>query len=239
MAIQMTGGTDRHLYTTSTNFLSSTDSFSISVWINAVWNGGTRLSYVGMYNGTVSSGTTTGLQIGTSGTTVGSVECWTYGGTVMVVSGANTMTPYNNQWVMITYTYDGTTHRIYRNGTLLNSSNTAQNPGTFTQIYINGYPPTGTTSETATYQVDTYSYYNRALSQPEIQTMYESYGNRHAISYGVLAAYDFDELAQGATVTGVVDISGNGNTILNTGAGTPITYTYTGTVASSNLRRVL
>lgn len=103
---------------------------------------------------------------------------------------------------------------------------------------VNGYTAPGTTSETATYQVDTYAYYNRTLSQPEIQTMYESYGNRHAISYGVIAAYDFDELAQGSTVTGVVDISGNGNTMLNTGAGTAITYTYTGTVASSNLRRV-
>ena len=52
------------------------------------------------------------------------------------------------------------------------------------------------------------------------------------------ARYDFDELAQGSTVSSVVDISGNGNTMLNTGTGTAITYTYTGTVANSNLRMV-
>lgn len=237
MAIQMTGTTDRHLYTTSTNFLASTVPYSISVWINAVWNGGARLSYVGMYNGTISAGTTTGLQIGT-GAGAGEVTCWTYGGATLVASANGAMTPYNNTWVMITYTYDGTNHRVYRNETLLNSATTAQNPGTFTQIYINGYPPAGTSNETGTYRVDSYNYYGRTLTQQEIQTIYESRGNRHAITYNQIAAYDFDELSQGSTVTGVVDISGNGNTMINTGAGTAITYTYTETVSSSNLRPV-
>lgn len=234
MAIQMTGGTDRHLYTTSTNFINSTDPCSISVWINAVWSGGTRLSFVGMYNGTVTAGTTTGLQIGTG--TAGQVVCWTYGGTTMVTSATSAMTPFNNTWVLITYTYDGTTHRVYRNDTLLGTGTAAQNPGQFTQIYINGYPPTGTTAETATYQIDTYSYYNRELSQPEIATIYQAYGNRHGITQGLLASYDFDEAPPGTTVTNVVDTSGNGNSMLNTGAGTAITYTYANTVASSNLR---
>jgi len=237
MAIQMTGVTDRHLYTVSTNFLASTVPYSISVWINAVWNGGTRLSFVGMYDGTITTGTTTGLQIGT-GAGAGEVTCWTYGGTAMVTSANGVMTPYNNTWVMITYTYDGTTHRVYRNETLLGTATTAQNPGIFTQVYINGYPPTGSTSETATYQVDTYGYYNRTLSDLEIQTMYYSYGSRHAITYGQIACYDFDEGIQGSTVTGVVDITGNGNILLNSGAGTAITYAYTGNIACSNLRPV-
>lgn len=181
---------------------------------------------------------TAGQVLTTNGAGAGEVTCWTYGGATMVASANGVMTPYNNTWVMITYTYDGTNHRVYRNETLLNSATTAQNPGTFTQIYINGYPPTGTTSETATYQVDSYNYYGRTLTQPEIQTIYESRGNRHAITYNQIAAYDFDELSQGSTVTGVIDISGNGNTMINTGAGTAITYTYTGTVSSSNLRPV-
>lgn len=237
MAIQMTGATNRHLYTVSTNFLQSTVPYSITVWVNAVWNGGTRLSLVGMYNGTITTGTTTGLQIGT-GTGAGEVSCWTYGGTIMVQSANAAMTPYNNTWVLITYTYDGTNHRLYRNNTLLNTATVAQNPGTFTQIYINGYPPTGTTNETATYQVDSYAYYGRTLSIDEITTIYNSLGTRHAIVDGLIARYDFDELSQGSTVTDVIDISGNGNTMLNTGAGTPITYTYINTTANSNLRMV-
>lgn len=237
MAIQMTGATDRHLYTISTNFLASTVPYSISVWINAVWNGGARLSFVGMYNGTITAGTTTGLQIGT-GAGAGEVSCWTYGGEVMVESADAVMTPFNNTWVLITYTYDGTNHRVYRDNTLLNTATTAQTPGTFTQIYINGFPPTGTTSETATYQLDAYAYYGRTLSIDEITTIYNSRGIRHGIVDNLIARYDFDELPQGNTVTGVVDISGNNNTMLNTGAGTAITYAYAGTIANSNLRMV-
>jgi hypothetical protein len=238
MAVQITGATDRHLYTASSNFLQSTVPYSISVWINAVWNGGTRLSFVGMYNGGLTTPTpTTGLQIGTSAG-AGEVSCWTYGGTVLVQSANAVMTPYNNTWVLLTYTYDGTNHRIYRNNTLLNTATVAQNPGTFTQIYINGYPPAGTTNETATYKVDAYAYYGRELSIDEITTIYNASGTRHGIVDSLLARYDFDELSQGSTVTGVVDISGNGNTILNSGAGTAITYTYTNTTANSNLRMV-
>lgn len=237
MAIQMTGPTDRHLYSTSTNFTASTDPFSITVWINAVWNGGTRLSFVGMYNGTITAGTTTGLQIGT-GAGNGEVSCWTYGGAIMVESADAVMTPFNNTWVLISYTYDGTTHRVYRNETLLATAITAQLPGTFTQVYINGFPPTGSASETATYQVDSYAYYGRTLAASEITSIYNALGNRNGIVFGQLARYDFDELAQGATVTNVVDISGSGNNMLNTGAGTAITYTYTNTIANSNLRPV-
>lgn len=237
MAIQMTGGTDRHLYSTSTNFTASTVPFSITVWINAVWNGGTRLSFVGMYNGTVTSGTTTGLQIGTA-TGAGEVTCWTYGGGTLVTSAGGAMTPFNNTWALLTYTYDGTNHRIYRNDTLLATNVAAQISGTFTQVYINGYPPTGSTAETATYQVDSYAYYNRTLDINEITSIYNALGTRHGIVYGLLARYDFDELAQGATVVSVADVSGNNNTMINTGAGTPITYTYTNTIANSNLRPV-
>jgi hypothetical protein len=238
MAIQVTGATDRHLYTVSSNFSASTVPYSITVWINAVWNGGARLSYVGMYNGGVVTPTpTTGLQIGTS-TGAGEVSCWTYGGTILVQSATAAMTPYNNTWILVTYTYDGTSHKIYRNNTLLNTTTTSVVAGTFTQIYINGYPPTGTTSETATYAVDAYAYYNRTLDIDEITTIYNSQGTRHGITYGLLARYDFDELAQGTTVTGAADVSGNGNTMINTGAGTAITYTYTNTIANSNLRPV-
>lgn len=239
MAIQMTGGTDRHLYTVSPNFLSSTAPYSITVWINAVWNGGSRLSFVGMYDGgLVTPAPTTGLQIG-AGSGAGEVSCWTYGGTVLVESAVAAMTPFNNTWILITYTYDGTTHRVYRNNTLLASSAAIDPvPGVFTQIYINGYPPAGSISETATYQVDAYAYYGRTLPLEEITTIYNSTGTRHGIVDRLIARYDFDELAQGATVSGVVDVSGNGNTMLNSGAGTPITYTYTNTTANSNLRMV-
>lgn len=238
MAILTGATTDRHLYCTGTNFSSSDSSYSISVWINAIWSSGTTFSFVGMYDGaTPPTGTpTTGLQIGTRGAG-GIVSCWTYGGTVLVQSGA-VMTPYDNTWCMITYTFDGTTHSLYRNETLLATATTAVVVGTFTQVYINGYPPTGSTNETTSFSVDSYSYYGKTLSLAEIQTIYNAAGARHGITNNLLARYEFDELAQGATVTGVLDMTGNGNTLNNTGAGIAITYNYPGTYANSNLRPV-
>lgn len=234
MAIQ-TNSSDSHLYSVSTDFLASNVPYSISVWINAIWNGGNRLSFVGMYDGTVTGGTTTGLQIGTS-TGAGELSCWTYGGTLMVNSSTGVMTPYNNTWVFVVYTYDGTTHRIYLNDVLLNSSTTTPVTGTFTQVYINGYPPTGTANETSSFEIDTYAYYGRTLSQPEIQTMYNCRGFRHGIVYSQIARYEFEELADGSTATNVVDVSDNGNNLINTGSGSPLTYVSAGTVATSNLR---
>lgn len=236
MAIQCTNS-DRHLYTISSNFLPSNVPYSISVWINGIWSGGSVLSFVGMYDGTITTpAPTTGLQIGSRG--VGQATVWTYGGTILAQSASGTMTPFDNVWCLITYTFDGSTHRIYRNDSLIATGNTPVVPGTFTQIYINGYPPTGTANECSTHRVDGYAYYNRQLSLEEITTIYNSFGTRHGIVDGLLARYDFDELAAGATVSLVADISGNGNTMINTGAGTPITYLYDGTVSNSNLRPV-
>lgn len=238
MAIQMTGTTDRHLYSNSTNFIQSDVPYSITVWINAIWNGGTRLSYVGMYDGGLVTPTpTTGLQIGT-GAGNGELSCWTYGGSVLVESADTVMTPFNNTWVLVTYTYDGTTHRVYRDTTLLGTSTTSPVTGTFTQVYINGYPPAGSSSETGTYRVDAYAYYSRQLSIDEISSIYNARGTRHGIVDGLLARYDFDELPEGAIVTSVADVSGNNNTMINSGAGTPITYSYANGVANSNLRPV-
>lgn len=237
MAIQCVVS-DRHLYTVSSNFLASNVPYSITVWINGVWSSGATLSFVGLYDGTITTPVpTTGLQIGARGSP-GQAVVWTYGGTILAQSAAGEMTPFDNIWCLITYTFDGSTHRIYRDDTLIATSTTAVVVGTFTQIYVNGYPPTGTTNECSTHKVDAYAYYGRQLSIDEITTIYNARGTRHGIVDGLIARYDFDELPESTTVTSVADVSGSGNTLLDTGAGTPITYTYADTTASSNLRMV-
>lgn len=232
----LTTATDRHLYSVSSNFTASTSPFSISVWINAVWNGGTTISMVGMYDGTTVITPTTGLQIGITAATVGAVACWTYGGGIMVQSSANAMTTYNNTWVNVTYTYDGTTHLIYANGVQLGTGTASQLPGTFTQVYINGYPPAGNANECAVFGVDMYTYFSRTLSANEVLTIYNAAGQRHGIVNGQLAKYEFDELGQGVTVVNVADLTGNGNTLSVIGAGSAITYSYTNSYADSNIR---
>lgn len=237
MAVQCSVA-DRHLYSVSTDFLRSTVPFSITVWIKALWSNGSIYSLVGMYDGglTGSPATTTGVQLGSRGT--GRATAWTYGGTILVQSDIGDMSSYDDVWVLVTYTFDGTTHRLYRNETLIGTGTTTPVDGKFTQVYINGYPPTGNAAETASYQVDSYAYYGRTLAAEEITTIYNCFGTRHGISNGLIARYDFDESAAGQTVTSVADVSGNNNSLQSAGSGTAITYVYEGCVANSNLRPV-
>jgi len=235
MAI-LTTATDKHLYSVSTNFTTSEVPFSITVWINAVWNSGATVSMVGMYDGTTVVTPTTGLQIGTTAGNLGGLSIWGYGGTTMVESTPGAMTAYNNIWVNVTYTYNGTTHIAYVSGVQIATGTTAQVPGTFTQVYINGYPPAGNASECAAFGVDMYAYFDRTLSANEVLTIYNAAGARHGIVYGKLARYEFDESAQGATVVNVPDLSGNGNNLSAIGSGSAITYSYTNSYADSNIR---
>jgi hypothetical protein len=238
MAISLTAA-DSHLYCIGSGFKQSIDSYTINVWINANWNSGTTYSFVGMYDGgVVTPLPTTGLQIGTRGG-AGEVSAWTYGGTVLVGSTAGVMTAFTGKWAMITYSFDGTNHRLYVNGVQTATATGNTVTGTFTQIYINGFPPTGATTETSAYSVDAYSYYGRTLSANEILTMYNSGGTRHGIEFGELATYEFDEKSEGTTATSIVDLTGRGNTLIPTGAVNTVTHTYVGTYANSNTRPVL
>jgi hypothetical protein len=238
MAIAMTSA-DSHMYCVGSNFKRSIDPYTINVWINANWNGATVYSFVGMYDGaTVTSTPTTGLQIG-SRNGAGDVVAWTYGGTVLVGSANGVMTAFSNKWAMVTYTFDGTNHRLYVNGVQTATATGNTVTGTFTQVYINGYPPTGNTAETSAYSIDAYEYYGRTLPADEVLTLYNAAGTRHGIEYSAIVSYEFDEKSEGSAATSVVDLTGHGNTLIPTGAVNTITHTYIGTVANSNTRPVL
>jgi hypothetical protein len=227
------------MYCVGSGFKRSIDPYTINVWINANWNSGTVFSFVGMYDGVPNTGTpTTGLQIG-SRNGLGDVVAWTYGGTPLVGSANGVMTAFSGKWAMISYTFDGTNHRLYVNGVQTATATGGTVTGTFTQVYLNGYPPTGSTAETSVYSVDAYSYYGRTLSPDEILTMYNSGGTRHGIEFGEIATYEFDEKGEGVAATSIVDLTGHGNTLVPSGVVNTITHTYIGTYANSNTRPVL
>lgn len=211
-------------------------SFSISVWIKADWGSTSnvrgRRSFVGLYG--PSPAPTSALQIGAS-VGNGDICAWTWGGGLIASSPADFMVPYNNQWINVGYTYDGTNHLSYLNGQFLGATTTAQLAGNLQMVCINGYP-TGGAGETDTHEVDSYSLYNRVLSAGEMQTIYSAFGGRHGIIQGQIAGYEFDEGIQGATASAVLDVSGRGSTLLLVGAGTTPKYTYVDTVANSLLR---
>jgi len=230
---------DIHLRSSKAMGLSARTPFSITAWIKADWNAGSARSMVGIYGPSTDTPLgppQTAIQLGSYNGN-GDLRCWTWGGGSMVNTAAGVMTPYSNIWVFIAYTFDGTNHRVYVNGSLNASATTVQAAGFLNQVYINGYP-SGGSEEVGTYEVDQYALYRRTLSAGEIQTMNFAGGARHGIMKDLICRYEFDELAQGANTSSVIDMSGNGHTLTSVGVGTPMTYTYASTFANTNIRPV-
>jgi hypothetical protein len=235
MAVQFTANGDSLANATNaTVFQNALTACSVSVWINADWQGaaGTR-SYVGMYN----SAGGTAIQIGTK-TSNGQIDVWTWGGSILVSSTGITVP--SGTWVHVTYTFDGTSHRLYINGVLNNTTTQTNNPqlaGSFNMVSLNGYT-SGGVSETGTFQVDTYDYYNRMLSADEVQTIYSAAGNRHGIVYGCVVRYEFDEGISGNTIGIIYNqtaYDGAVSNLISNSARTP-TVTYSPGYVSGNLR---
>ena len=238
MAIQTTS-TDIHLRSSQATGLLSTTPCSVVTWINAVWNSGSRTSYVGIYGPATDTPLATPVTAVQIGASTGNYDlvCWTWGGGTLVGTATGTMTGYNNIWTFIAYTYDGINHVLYRDGVQLATTTNAQIAGYLNQIYINGYPG-GTTAETGSFLVDQYRLYRRALLPEEILTIYKAGGARHGIVNGSMCKCEFGEGAEASSVTTVVDLSGNGNNLTTTGAGTAMSYIYAGTYANTNIRMV-
>lgn len=230
---------DIHLRSSLAMGLSATSPFSITTWLNANWSAGGRRSLVGIYGpptDTPLAPPVTAVQIGTS-TGAGELSFWTWGGAILTGTATNFMNAFNGVWTFIAYTFDGTTHRGYRNGVQVSSSTTTQQAGFLNQVYINGFPGGGT-SEVSDHQVDQYALFRRTLSADEILSMFNASGARHGIRLSQICRYEFDEAAQGSTATLVRDLSGNEHTLTPVGAGSPIIYSYTNTFANSNIRPV-
>lgn len=232
MAVQFSTSGDS--LANSTGFsVQSTSPQSITVWINALWDGAVKVSsMVGMYN---NPGGTAAIQIGAK-VANGQCDVWSWGGgTILSTTG---VTIPSNVWVNITYTFDGATARLYYNGVLNNSAAYTPAAIVFNQVFLNGYIG-GATNETATFQLDTYEYFTRALSAYEVQTIYTTRGNRHGIVYGELLRYEFDEGAAGSTVVAVPDQGPQAGTLNNSlvsnSPRTPL-VTYSAAAASNNLR---
>jgi hypothetical protein len=182
----------------ASNLPNTTGAVTMCCWINSLdWTTGTK-SIIGMYDGILSTANTA-IQIGSRTGTTG-VVVWTWGGAILITSGANAaLQP--NVWVHVTYTCTAIsggqqTHRIYLNGLLVNTvTNSVQVAGVLTQTFVNGYPqPFASYSlETSTTQVDDLYVYNRILSDDEILTVYNTRGLRDGIVTGLVARYKFNE----------------------------------------------
>ena len=124
---------------------------------------------------------------------------------------ASDLTPsitLENEWFFATATYDGTTQKLYINGSQVDSVATSQTISTTTDAiigmasYVDSNYFNGNLANVAIW--------NRALSSDEINSvMWKSYeGLEGAESNGLQAWYSLDDISG----TSVPDSSGNGNT---------------------------
>jgi len=117
-------GTDDSVDSTTNLDLSSTD-FTVDVWI--------RPNNVTGYKGIWQSGTSTTMQ----SYLLGNAVYWSVNPSTIITTA---VTVNANEWTMLSYERQGTTHRIYKNGTLEDTATTGnkQDNGLFT-IGKNGF----------------------------------------------------------------------------------------------------
>lgn len=223
---------------------------------------GNVLTVTGVTSGTIAvgrgiSGTNVanGTQIVAFGTGAGGTGTYIVSPSQTAASGTvngRWISPINT-WVHFAYTCTTSTngvgvvgpqtHSVYINGILNNAlTNSAQaNVGVATMVYLNGYPVVaGTTgSESNTTAVDDVYYFNRTLSAAEVQTIYQTYGQRDGITHGLVARYNFNESNSGASVSSCRDFSGNGNTLNLITVGTGVAPVYIVDYAHQDTRPVM
>jgi len=127
--------------------------------------------------------------------TTGNVGVWKYGGTVLVSAAA----PSANAWHHYAYTFDGTTHRIYIDGTQVATSTTA--PNTASPAELNFGRWAGGNTNLSGY-LDAVQIYNRALSASEVTNL--------SLAGGLMGRWTFDE-GSGSTTSDTTGIGGTGS----------------------------
>ena len=122
-------------------------------------------------------------------------------------SDLTTSNSYGNQWVYIVGTYDGTTQKLYVDGSLDQSATTSQT------ISVSSDSKIGSQNDTIQNWMDgnlaNVAIWNRALSSDEINSvMWKSYdGLTPSETSGLQAWYSLDDISGSS----VPDSSGNGN----------------------------
>lgn len=100
------------------------------------------------------------LQCGIRSSTI---MCWKNGGTELV----NATTPTANQWHHVGYTFDGTNHSLYVNGSLQETSTVAADTGTATNVEI-GYNGDSTSEDWENGEIDEVKLFDYQLSPEQI-----------------------------------------------------------------------
>lgn len=200
--------------------VNSSSSYSLCGWVYVptTWPTST-ISMFGVY---MTATTTTAIQFGTRAALPGDIVLWTWGGgTVVSTNGLFTFSA--NTWYHLGYTFNGTTHSVYVNGVLINTSVTVPLAGTLDIPYINGYIGGGA-SESGNFLVDDILFLSRSISGNEMMTIYKAFGLQHGIVLNSIAMYEMQEGSVNSNVLLIKDVSNSGASLSPIGTGTTPIY---------------
>jgi hypothetical protein len=164
-ALSFDGGDDQLYKQNATGLPANNAPQSIVAWIYHT-RGNVVESILGLVNHSMSSG----IQLGSRGNNRFSV--WMWGGTVLF-SDPNPLSL--NVWTHWVYTFDGTTHRLYRNGSLVATSTTEPQTGVPSLLIVSGWTPNAPYELFRGY-IDEILILNRVLTAVEISDLYNYYG---------------------------------------------------------------
>jgi hypothetical protein len=127
---------------------------------------------------TISNRSTAGDQLRLNGTSL-SVNRWN----TSQLNGFPNANLVANTWYLATYTYDGTTSRVYLNGALVGSSTDAVQNGAVTSVVIGNYNTSGGLEPFAG-SLDDARVYKRTLSAAEVTALYQGYNPSIGLASG-------------------------------------------------------
>ncbi len=140
---------------------------SLSAWFNYPSTPGSTATIISLVN--TGSSSITALQVRS-----GNIGAFKWGGTSL----ASVAQPAANTWHHVVYTFDGTTHKLYLNGILRNSTATAANTAAVAAAYIGDYTAGG--GERWPGLLDDVKVYNYGLTDAQAKTLY----NDGVVRYG-------------------------------------------------------
>lgn len=158
-------------------------------------------------------------------------------------------TPVTNTWYMVDVTFDGSTVKMYINGSL--ESTTSITPGDFSGsrsiVSVAGYYDGTTTDNSFNGQMDDVAYFNRALTASEIYNLYDTQSGDKIqdINYTYDAVGNITQLAETAStslrrtlVLGYDDLNRLTSASTTIASTSPFNYAYTYDILGNMLTRV-
>jgi hypothetical protein len=166
-SISLDGTDDYVTLANASSFPANNASQTIAAWLYYPTTPGSTATAISLVN--TSSSSITALQVRS-----GNIGIFKWGGTGL----ASTTQPAQATWNHVVYTYDGTTHSLYLNGRLANTSTTSPNSATPNAAYFGDYTASG--GEYWPGQIDDVRIYNYPLTAAQALLIF----NDGAARYG-------------------------------------------------------